>query len=232
MINSHAGPRYAHAGALVDPAHWSAQLPLPSMSFAVYAKLTNATADQPVPVPAAAMSAARGGARGGKELTEKQRQQLRDAFHLFDTDRSGSIDAKELKEVMRALRIEVREEEVRRMIADVGPDASGTIDFDEFLQMMTAKMVRDVPLRATPRRDARHLAPPLSTLHPPPYTLLLLLRPPARTPPLLAPPSPSLRHTNRSARQSTSSAVILSSPMPQRSILRAVPLSLTCAMPR
>ena len=136
--------RYAHAGALVDPAHWSAQLPLPSMSFAVYAKLTNATADQPVPVPAAAMSAARGGARGGKELTEKQRQQLRDAFHLFDTDRSGSIDAKELKEVMRALRIEVREEEVRRMIADVDPDASGTIDFDEFLQMMTAKMGADV----------------------------------------------------------------------------------------
>ena len=26
--------RYAHAGALVDPAHWLAQLPLPSMSFA------------------------------------------------------------------------------------------------------------------------------------------------------------------------------------------------------
>ena len=71
--------RYAHAGALVDPAHWSAQLPLPSMSFAVYAKLTNATADQPVPVPKAAMSAARGGARGGKELTEKQKQELREA---------------------------------------------------------------------------------------------------------------------------------------------------------
>ena len=132
--------RYAHAGVLVDPAHWSAQLPLPSMSFAVYAKLTNAaTADQPMPVPAAAMSAARAGARSGKELTEEQIQELREAFHLFDTDRSGHIDANELKEVMRALRIELRDEEVRKMIADVDPDASGTIDFDEFLQMMSDK---------------------------------------------------------------------------------------------
>ena len=93
---------------------------------------------------------------------------------------------------MRALGFEPKKEEIKKMIADIDKDGSGTIDFDEFLQMMTAKMVRDVPLRATPRRDARHLAPPLSTLHPPPYTLLLLLRPPARTPPLLAPPSPSL----------------------------------------
>ena len=30
------------------------------------------------------------------------------------------------------------------MIADVDPDASGTIDFDEFLQMMTPKMGADV----------------------------------------------------------------------------------------
>ena len=93
---------------------------------------------------------------------------------------------------MRALGFEPKKEEIKKMIADIDKDGSGTIDFDEFLQMMTAKMVRDVPLRATPRRDARHLVPPLSTLHPPPYTLLLLLRPPARTPPLLAPPSPSL----------------------------------------
>ena len=41
------------------------------------------------------MSAARGGARGGKakggkpELTEEQKQEIREAFDLFDTDGSG-----------------------------------------------------------------------------------------------------------------------------------------------
>ena len=33
--------------------------------------------------------------------------------------------------------------QVRKMIADIDKDDSGTIDFEEFLQMMTAKMVRN-----------------------------------------------------------------------------------------
>ena len=92
------------------------------------------------------MSAARGGARGGKakggkpELTEEQKQEIREAFDLFDTDGSGTIDAKELKVAMRALGFEPKKEEIKKMIADIDKDGSGTIDFDEFLQMMTAKM--------------------------------------------------------------------------------------------
>ena len=94
---------------------------------------------------------------------------------------------------MRALGFEPKKEEIKKMIADIDKDGSGTIDFDEFLQMMTAKMVRDVPLRATPRRDARHLVAALSTLHPPtlhPPPPLAPARPYAT--PVLAPPSPSL----------------------------------------
>merc|ERR1712078_322143 len=61
-------------------------------------------------------------------------------FDLFDTDGSGTIDAKELKVAMRALGFEPKKEEIKKMIADIDKDGSGTIDFDEFLQMMTAKM--------------------------------------------------------------------------------------------
>ena len=35
------------------------------------------------------------GRQGG--LTEEQKQEIREAFDLFDTDGSGTIDAKELK---------------------------------------------------------------------------------------------------------------------------------------
>ena len=38
-----------------------------------------------------------------KELTEEQKQEIKEAFDLFDTDGSGSIDSKELKVAMRAL---------------------------------------------------------------------------------------------------------------------------------
>lgn len=73
-------------------------------------------------------------------LTEEQKQEIREAFDLFDTDGSGTIDAKELKVAMRALGFEPKKEEIKKMIADIDKDGSGTIDFEEFLQMMTAKM--------------------------------------------------------------------------------------------
>ena len=74
-------------------------------------------------------------------MTEEQKQEIREAFDLFDTDGSGTIDAKELKVAMRALGFEPKKEEIKKMIADIDKDGSGTIDFNEFLEMMTAKMV-------------------------------------------------------------------------------------------
>ena len=50
---------------------------------------------------------------------------------------------------MRALGFEPKKEEIKKMIADIDKDGSGTIDFDEFLQMMTAKMARPRPALGT-----------------------------------------------------------------------------------
>merc|ERR1711924_871 len=65
---------------------------------------------------------------------------IREAFDLFDTDGSGTIDAKELKVAMRALGLDAKKDEIRRMINDIDKDGSGPIDFNEFLNMMTARM--------------------------------------------------------------------------------------------
>jgi centrin-1 len=48
------------------------------------------------------------------ELTEEQRQEIKEAFDLFDTDGSGSIDAKELKVAMRALGFEPKRKRSRK----------------------------------------------------------------------------------------------------------------------
>ena len=42
---------------------------------------------------------------------------------------------------MRALGFQVKKADVRKMIAEVDKDDSGAIDFDEFVEMMTGKMV-------------------------------------------------------------------------------------------
>ncbi|CAD5114254.1 DgyrCDS3395 [Dimorphilus gyrociliatus] len=74
------------------------------------------------------------------ELTEEQKQEIREAFDLFDADGSGTIDAKELKVAMRALGFEPKREEIKKMIADIDKEGTGTIDFNDFLQMMSQKM--------------------------------------------------------------------------------------------
>ena len=66
-------------------------------------------------------------------------QELREAFDLFDTDGSGTIDTKELQVALRRS-ASLKEREGAENIADIDLDGSGTIDFDEFVEMMTGKM--------------------------------------------------------------------------------------------
>ncbi|KAJ0809024.1 putative flagellar calcium-binding protein calflagin [Helianthus annuus] len=73
-------------------------------------------------------------------FTQQTRQELKEAFDLFDADGNGTIDAKELSNAMRALGFEMTREEISDMIAEVDRDGSGAIDFDEFVYMMTDKI--------------------------------------------------------------------------------------------
>merc|ERR1712139_201111 len=72
-------------------------------------------------------------------LTEDQVAEIKEAFDLFDTDVSGSIDTNELKVAMKALGMDAKSEEIRKLINDIDSDGDGTIDFDEFLAMITAR---------------------------------------------------------------------------------------------
>ncbi len=78
------------------------------------------------------------------ELTEEQRQEIKEAFDLFDTDSTGVIDAKELKVAMRALGFEPKKEDIRRILQEVDSKGDGVIRFEEFMEIMTGKMVSNL----------------------------------------------------------------------------------------
>jgi len=80
------------------------------------------------------------------EITEEQKQEIKEAFDLFDTDNSGSIDAKELKVAMRALGFEPKKEEIRKIIQDADKEGSGLIQFADFLELMSAKIAERDPI--------------------------------------------------------------------------------------
>eukprot|EP01015_Nassula_variabilis_P024256 TRINITY_DN4617_c0_g1_i5.p1 TRINITY_DN4617_c0_g1~~TRINITY_DN4617_c0_g1_i5.p1 ORF type:complete len:209 (-),score=88.32 TRINITY_DN4617_c0_g1_i5:103-729(-) len=73
-------------------------------------------------------------------LTEDEILEIKEAFDLFDVDGTGSIDPKELKAAMTSLGFEAKNQTIYQMISDLDADGSGAIDFQEFLDMMTARM--------------------------------------------------------------------------------------------
>jgi centrin-1 len=90
-------------------------------------------------------SSAPGGIRKPREISEEQKQEIKEAFDLFDTDGSGFIDGKELKVAMRALGFEPKKEEVQKMISDVDVDGSGRIQYEDFVKLMTIKIMNRDP---------------------------------------------------------------------------------------
>merc|ERR1712086_984403 len=84
-------------------------------------------------------------------LSAQQVAECREAFDLFDTDGSGSIDIKELKVAMRALGFEVKKDEIKKMVDDLDRDGDGSVDFDEFMAMMSGNG-RQGSTRAAVRR--------------------------------------------------------------------------------
>ena len=80
-------------------------------------------------------------------LSKKQKEDLKTAFNLFDTDGLGTINVSELKVALRALGFEPDKEEVKKLLSasegTAEKDLSGAniVDFNEFLSIMEMKMM-------------------------------------------------------------------------------------------
>ena len=60
-------------------------------------------------------------------------EELVEAFKIFDRNRDGIINPKELKDVMSVLGEEATDEEVEMMMLIADPDGNDVISFDEFV---------------------------------------------------------------------------------------------------
>ena len=79
-----------------------------------------------------------------KEKKEKEEQkrilEITEAFNLFDKDCDGNIDIRELATVMRTLGYNPNKDELDDIIKTFDEDESGTIDKDEFINLLTTKL--------------------------------------------------------------------------------------------
>ncbi|KRY92480.1 Centrin-1 [Trichinella pseudospiralis] len=76
-----------------------------------------------------------------EEMSEDQKQEVREAFQSCCPDEAGRIRSSNLKLALRALGFEPKSAEVRQMLHSVELAENGKISLQEFMDMVTEKMI-------------------------------------------------------------------------------------------
>ncbi|XP_049856253.1 troponin C [Schistocerca gregaria] len=74
-----------------------------------------------------------------EEDSEAMQEELKEAFRLYDREGNGYITTGTLREILAALDDKLGPEDLDGIIAEIDTDGSGTVDFDEFMEMMTGE---------------------------------------------------------------------------------------------
>lgn len=71
------------------------------------------------------------------EISEEQKQEIKEAFELFDADKDGAVDYHELKVAMRALGFDLKKAEVLKLLRDHDKTGHGhgLMDYDDFFKI-------------------------------------------------------------------------------------------------
>ncbi|KAL7066340.1 putative centrin protein [Cryptosporidium serpentis] len=79
------------------------------------------------------------------EISEEQKQEIKEAFELFDTEKTGKIDYHELKVAMRALGFDIKKTQVLEIMREYDKNGSGYVDYKDFMEIMTQKILERDP---------------------------------------------------------------------------------------
>jgi len=88
---------------------------------------------------AAAAAASSAHAHTRPELSDEQKQEIKEAFELFDTDKDGALDYHELKVAMRALGFDLKKAEVLKTLRDHDKTGHGLLEYDDFVKISCVK---------------------------------------------------------------------------------------------
>ncbi|XP_017133354.2 calmodulin-2 [Drosophila elegans] len=73
-------------------------------------------------------------------LTDAQIEEVREAFNLYDTEKTGWVSIKQLGGVMRALGEMLTEAEIYQLANECSSDFGGQVQFKDFLYVMSKRL--------------------------------------------------------------------------------------------
>ena len=81
-----------------------------------------------------------------RDLTGLEKQEIQEAFKLFDTDNDDKIDYHELKVALRALGFDVNKAELQKIIGDYDVENTGLITVDDFNEIAKSMTIERDPV--------------------------------------------------------------------------------------
>lgn len=73
-------------------------------------------------------------------MSEEPTREIKTAFEMFDADEDGVINKHDLKVALNSLGFEFSQEEIQRLIMELDPKNTGTIDYENFAELINSKM--------------------------------------------------------------------------------------------
>ena len=81
-----------------------------------------------------------------EELEQRQNEEIKEVFNLFDVDRKGVINGHNMKICFKTLGIEMKQKEIEDLLKEeFNKDISQTFKYDEFFQIVKKKLKEKDP---------------------------------------------------------------------------------------
>jgi len=83
------------------------------------------------------------------KVSDPQKEELKEVYSIFDKDGNGSLSAKELANVLKDFGENPSQEELNDIVVEVTKSKTTTIDFGQFVEVMTKSSSEEQELRET-----------------------------------------------------------------------------------
>ena len=81
-----------------------------------------------------------------EKITEEEKQEIKEAFNLFGSEPTLTMEVKNLKKAMLSLGFEPKKEEIKKILSEVDKCGEGIIKYNEFFYIMSQKMLERKPV--------------------------------------------------------------------------------------
>merc|ERR1719414_552219 len=81
-----------------------------------------------------------------RPVSKEQRQEIKEAFDIFDSEKTGRMDYHELKVAVRAMGFEIKKAEALELMARYDREETGYIGFEAFEEIMCQRYAAQDPL--------------------------------------------------------------------------------------